>query len=144
MNAAVAKHVARLATNVYSCATTFVQRAATTALNGPQDEARAMVTEFRRRRDIIVAGLNAIPGITCAKPLGAFYVFPNIRALQMKSAEVEHALLEEAGVAALSGTAFGSNGEGYVRFSYANSVEQIREGLKRFETLVQSHAKAAR
>jgi aspartate/methionine/tyrosine aminotransferase len=144
MNAAVAKHVARLATNVYSCATTFVQRAATAALNGPQDEARAMVEEFRRRREIIVAGLNAIPGITCAKPSGAFYVFPNIRALQMKSAEVEHALLEDAGVAALSGTAFGSNGEGYVRFSYANSQEQIREGLKRLGALVQSHAKAAR
>ena len=144
MNTTVAKHVARLATNVYSCATAFVQRAATVALNGPQDEARAMVAEFRKRREIIVDGLNAIPGITCAKPSGAFYVFPNIRALQMKSAEVERALLEEAGVAALSGTAFGSNGEGYVRFSYANSQEQIREGLKRLETLVQSHAKAAR
>jgi aspartate/methionine/tyrosine aminotransferase len=144
MNSTVAKHVARLATNVYSCATVFVQRAAIVALNGPQDEAKAMVEEFRRRREIIVAGLNAIPGITCAKPLGAFYVFPNIRSLGMKSADVETALLNDAGVAALSGTAFGSNGEGYVRFSYANSQEQIREGLKRFEALVQSHVKAAR
>jgi aspartate aminotransferase len=144
MNSTVAKHVARLATNVYSCATVFVQRAATVALNGPQDEAQAMVAEFRKRREIIVAGLNAIPGITCAKPLGAFYVFPNIRSLQMKSADVETALLQDAGVAALSGTAFGSNGEGYVRFSYANSQEQIREGLKRFESLVLSHSKAAR
>ena len=144
MNATVAKHVARLATNVYSCATTFVQRAASTALGGPQDEVRAMVAEFRRRRDVIVEGLNAIPGIRCAKPLGSFYVFPNIRALQMKSSDAEHALLQEAGVAALSGTAFGSNGEGYLRFSYANSVEQIREGLRRLEGLVQSHAKVAR
>jgi aspartate/methionine/tyrosine aminotransferase len=144
MNATVAKHVARLATNVYSCATTFVQRAASTALGGPQDEVRAMVAEFRRRRDIIVEGLNAIPGVRCTRPTGAFYVFPNIRALQMKSAEAERALLEEAGVAALSGTAFGSNGEGYLRFSYANSVDQIREGLKRLEALVQGHAKAAR
>jgi aspartate/methionine/tyrosine aminotransferase len=144
MDATLAKHVARLATNVYSCATSFVQRAASTALNGPQDEVRAMVAEFRRRRDIIVEGLNAIPGVSCAKPAGAFYVFPNIRALRMKSAEVERALLEDAGVAALSGTAFGSNGEGYVRFSYANSVEQIREGLKRLETLVRGHAGAAR
>ncbi len=144
MNATLAKHVARLATNVYSCATTFVQRAASTALGGPQDEVRAMVAEFRRRRDVIVEGLNAIPGIRCAKPLGSFYVFPNIRALQMKSNEAEHALLQDAGVAALSGTAFGSNGEGYLRFSYANSVEQIREGLRRLETLVQSHAKAVR
>ena len=144
MNPTVAKHVARLATNVYSCATTFVQRAATTALNGPQDEAQAMAKEFSRRKDVILECLARIPGITCAKPQGAFYVFPNIRALNMKSAEVEQALLEEAGVAALSGTAFGSNGEGFVRFSYANSVEQIREGMKRFETLVQSHAKAAR
>jgi aspartate/methionine/tyrosine aminotransferase len=144
MNATLAKHVARLATNVYSCATTFVQRVANTALGGPQDEARAMVAEFRRRRDVIVEGLNAIPGIRCAKPLGSFYVFPNIQALRMKSSEAEHALLQEAGVAALSGTAFGSNGEGYLRFSYANSVEQIREGLRRLEGLVQSHAKVAR
>ncbi len=144
MNATVAKHVARLATNVYSCATTFVQRAGMAALGGPQDEARAMAAEFRRRRDVIVEGMNRIPGITCQKPLGAFYVFPNIRALHMKSSEAETALLQDAGVAALSGTAFGSNGEGYLRFSYANSVEQIREGLKRFESLVQSHAKAAR
>ncbi|HEY7727951.1 MAG TPA: pyridoxal phosphate-dependent aminotransferase [Candidatus Eisenbacteria bacterium] len=144
MNPTIAKHVARLATNVYSCPTTFVQRAASAALGGPQDEVRAMVAEFRRRRDIIVDGLKAIPGIRCTKPSGAFYVFPNIRALGMKSAEAERALLEEAGVAALSGTAFGSNGEGYLRFSYANSVEQIREGLKRFDALVQKHAGAAR
>lgn len=144
MNPTLAKHVARLATNVYSCATTFVQRAAPTALGGAQDEVLAMVAEFRRRRDTIVDGLNAIPGVRCAKPAGAFYVFPNVKALGMKSSEVEHALLEEGGVAALSGTAFGSFGEGYLRFSYANSIENIREGLKRFDAFVQSHAKATR
>jgi aspartate aminotransferase len=144
MNPTLAKHVARLATNVYSCATSFVQRAAPAALHGPQDEVRAMVAEFRRRREAIVEGLNAIPGIRCAKPSGAFYVFPNVAGLGMKSSQVEAALLEEAGVAALSGTAFGSNGEGYIRFSYANSIENIREGLKRFEAFAQAHANVTR
>jgi aspartate/methionine/tyrosine aminotransferase len=144
MPPALVKHVARLATNVYSHATSFVQRVAPTALGGKQDEVAAMVAEFRRRREAIVEGLNAIPGITCAKPAGAFYVFPNVRGLGMKSAEMETALLQEAGIAALSGTAFGAHGEGYVRFSYANSIENIREGLRRFEAFVQSHARAAR
>jgi aspartate/methionine/tyrosine aminotransferase len=144
MPPALVKHVARLATNVYSHATSFVQRVAPTALGGKQDEVVAMVAEFRRRREAIVEGLNAIPGITCAKPAGAFYVFPNVRGLGMKSAEMETALLQEAGIAALSGTAFGAHGEGYVRFSYANSIENIREGLRRFEAFVQSHARAAR
>jgi aspartate/methionine/tyrosine aminotransferase len=144
MNAALAKHVARLATNVYSCATSFVQRAAPTALAGPQDEVRAMVAEFRRRREEIVKGLNAIPGIRCLKPAGAFYVFPNVQGLNRPSAEVERALLYDAGVAALSGTAFGAHGEGYVRLSYANSIENIREGLHRIETLVQGHVRAGR
>jgi len=144
MNPTLAKHVARLATNVYSCATSFVQRAAPTALNGPQDDVQAMITEFRKRREVIVEGLNAIPGVRCRKPAGAFYVFPNVTALGMKSNQVQEALLEEAGVAALSGTAFGSNGEGYVRFSYANSIENIQEGLRRFEAFAQNHAKVAR
>ena len=144
MNPTLAKHVARFATNVYSCATSFVQRAAPGALLGPQDEVRAMVAEFRRRREAIVEGLNAIPGIKCAKPAGAFYVFPNVVGLGMKSSQIEGALLEEAGVAALSGTAFGSNGEGYIRFSYANSIENIREGLKRFEAFAQAHANVTR
>ncbi|HEU5311328.1 MAG TPA: aminotransferase class I/II-fold pyridoxal phosphate-dependent enzyme, partial [Candidatus Eisenbacteria bacterium] len=94
--------------------------------------------------EVILEGLNAIPGVHCRKPAGAFYVFPNVTGLGMKSSQIEHALLEEAGVAALSGTAFGSNGEGYVRFSYANSIENIREGLRRFEAFAQSHAKVAR
>ena len=144
MNPTLVKHVARLATNVYSCATSFVQRAAPAALHGPQDEVRAMMAEFRRRRETIVEGLNAIPGVRCAKPSGAFYVFPNVTALGMKSSELERLLLEEGGVAALSGTAFGSHGEGYLRFSYANSIENIREGLRRFEAFAQGHVKAAR
>jgi aspartate/methionine/tyrosine aminotransferase len=144
MQPALAKHVARLATNVYSHATSFVQRVAPTALGGKQDEVTAMVAEFRKRREVIVKGLNAIPGVTCAKPSGAFYVFPNVRGLGMKSADVETALLQEAGIAALSGTAFGAHGEGYVRFSYANSIENIEEGLRRFEAFVQSHARATR
>jgi len=138
------KHVARLATNVYSHATSFVQRVAPTALGGKQDEVTAMVAEFRKRRAVFVKGLNAIPGVTCAMPAGAFYVFPNVQGLGMKSADVETALLQEAGIAALSGTAFGAHGEGYVRFSYANSIENIEEGLRRFEAFVQSHARAAR
>ncbi len=144
MNPTLAKHVARLATNVYSCATSFVQRAAIVALGGAQSEVGSMVTEFHRRRDEIVQGLNAIPGIRCLKPAGAFYVFPNIQALQMTSADAERILLEEAGVAALSGTAFGSHGEGYMRFSYANSIENIREALRRIGAWVQSQVRAAR
>ena len=144
MNSTLAKHVARLATNVYSCATSFVQRAGMAALTGPQDDVKAMVAEFRRRRAAIVEGLNKIPGIRCSMPMGAFYAFPNISALQMKSSEAERVLLEEAGVAALSGTAFGAHGEGFLRFSYANSIENIREGLHRLETMVQSQVRAAR
>lgn len=96
-----------------------------------------MVTEFRRRRDVFVDGLNRIEGITCLKPEGAFYVFPNITGTGMKSNELADLLLARAGVACLSGTAFGSYGEGYLRFSYANSVENIKEALSRIEkTLV--------
>jgi aspartate/methionine/tyrosine aminotransferase len=144
MNPTLAKHVARLATNVYSCATSFVQRSAIVALRGSQDPVRTMVHEFHRRRDEIVRGLNAIPGLRCLEPAGAFYVFPNIEELHLKSAEVERLLLEEAGVAALSGTAFGPSGEGYIRLSYANSIENIREALRRIGAFVSSQVRAAR
>jgi len=103
-----------------------------------------MVHEFHRRRDEIVRGLNAIPGLRCLEPAGAFYVFPNIAELHMKSAEVERLLLEEAGVAVLSGTAFGPSGEGYIRLSYANSIENIREALRRIGAFVSSQVRAAR
>jgi aspartate/methionine/tyrosine aminotransferase len=144
MNPTLAKHVARLATNVYSCATSFVQRAAIAALGGSQEPIRAMIAEFHTRRDEIVSGLNAIPGLTCLEPAGAFYVFPNIQALHLKSQDAERMFLEEAGVAVLSGTAFGPRGEGYIRLSYANSIENIREALRRIGSLVGSQVRAAR
>lgn len=123
--------VARLMTNSNSCTNTFVQMACVEALKGSQAEAQSMVEEFRRRREVIVEGLNAIEGITCRQPRGAFYVLPNVRALPRSSKELEEYFLEECGVATLSGTSFGAYGEGYLRLSYANSVENIREALGR-------------
>jgi aspartate/methionine/tyrosine aminotransferase len=129
----LAEYLAKLAINNFSCTTTFAQYALIEALTGPQDAVDRMVAEFKRRRDIIVDGLNKIEGISCLKPSGAFYVFPNITGTGMKSAELAEFLLNETGVACLSGRAFGENGEGYVRFSYANSVENIKEALNRIE-----------
>ncbi|MDO9695043.1 MAG: pyridoxal phosphate-dependent aminotransferase [Candidatus Latescibacteria bacterium] len=127
----LADAVAMLQTNCNSCTASFTQIAGAEALTGPQDAAIAMVAEFRARRDLLVAGLNDIPGITCRMPHGAFYVFPNITQLGRKSAEIATLLLDKYGVAALSGTAFGRFGEGYLRFSYANSQPQIRKALER-------------
>ncbi|MCK4577750.1 MAG: aminotransferase class I/II-fold pyridoxal phosphate-dependent enzyme, partial [Candidatus Marinimicrobia bacterium] len=127
----IAFWVARLMTNSNSCTSSFVQMACVEALKGPQDDAQAMVAEFRRRRDVIVDGLNAIEGITCREPLGAFYVFPNVSALPRTSKQLEEYFLDEYGVATLTGTSFGAHGEGYIRFSYANSVENIRKALAR-------------
>lgn len=124
---------ARLMTNSNSCTAAFTQIAGIEALTGPQDEAQRMVEEFRRRRDVIVEGLNAIPGVSCRKPAGAFYVFPNVKSFGRPSKEIADYLLEEAGVAVLSGTAFGAYGEGYLRLSYANSIENIRKALERME-----------
>ena len=129
MEKQLAKHIARLMTNSNSCTATFVQKAGLAALSGPQAEMHAMVEEFRARREIIVEGLNKLPGVTCLKPHGAFYAFPNITGTGVTSAELAKLLLEEAGVACLSGTAFGAAGEGYLRFSYANSSENIRTAL---------------
>ena len=127
--AALVEPVTRLAINSVSCTSAFSQYAAMAALEGPWDGVDRMVEEFRRRRDIIVAGLNDIPGITCLEPHGAFYVFPNITQTGLTSAELAARLLADGGVAALSGTAFGPCGEGYMRFSYANSVENIKAAL---------------
>jgi len=127
----LARQVARLMTNSNSCTAAFTQWAGVEALKGPQDEVNRMVAEFKRRRDIIVEGLNNIPGIRCLKPQGAFYVFPNITGVGMSSRAFADYLLEEAGVAVLSGTAFGQYGEGYLRLSYANSAENIRKALDR-------------
>lgn len=129
----LAFHITRLMTNSVSHTTSFVQRAGMTALTGPQDDVEMMVEKFRERRDVIVGGLNEIPGIRCHLPKGAFYVFPNIEDTGYKSKELETELLEKAGVAALSGTSFGEYGEGYLRLSYANSVENIEEALRRIK-----------
>ena len=128
---ALLPHIDRLIVNSVSCTASFSQRAAIAALSGPQDDVEAMVAEFRRRRDAVVAGLNAIPGIRCLSPHGAFYVFPNITGLGRPSREVADLLLQEAGVATLSGTAFGEYGEGYLRLSYANSLENLKRAVER-------------
>jgi aspartate aminotransferase len=122
--------ITRLAINSVSCTSAFSQYAAIAALEGPWEPVDDMVAEFRRRRDIIVAGLNDIPGIGCLEPQGAFYVFPNITQTGLTSAELQARLLQNAGVAALGGTAFGPFGEGFLRFSYANSVENIKAALE--------------
>ena len=131
MSPDMAVQIARLQTNSTSCTAAFTQRAGIEALTGPQEDVEKMVAEFRRRRDVIVEGLNAIPGISCKTPKGAFYVFPNFSQLGPRSKELEQIFLEECGVACLTGTSFGQHGEGYVRFSYANSVENIEEALRR-------------
>lgn len=128
---ALAAELAKLQTNCTSCVSAFTQRAGIVALKGSFEESDKMVAEFKRRRDVIVDGLNAIEGITCLRPKGAFYVFPNITGTGYTSKELQDALLEEAGVACLAGTSFGEYGEGYLRFSYANSVENIEKALGR-------------
>lgn len=125
----LAVHIARLMTNSNSCTATFTQWAGVEALRGPQDASYEMVEEFRRRRDVIVPGLNAIEGIRCHNPKGAFYVFPNIEGTGMNEVEFADYLMVEAGVAVLAGTSFGEYGKGFVRMSYANSVENIKKAL---------------
>jgi aspartate/methionine/tyrosine aminotransferase len=129
----LADHVAGLMTNSNSCTASFTQIAGIEALRGDQSSVEAMLEEFRRRRVVIVEGLNCIPGFRCREPQGAFYAFPNIKGTQRSSRELAEALLKEAGVACLSGTAFGEWGEGYLRFSFANSVENIQKALGRIE-----------
>ena len=129
----LADYLFTFAVNNFSSTSTFSQYALAEALRGPQDRVKQMVSEFRRRRDVIVDGLNKIDGITCLKPQGAFYVYPNITGTGLTSQEFADIMLEQAGVACLAGTAFGKYGEGYVRFSYANSVENIQEALGRIE-----------
>ncbi|MFH1687312.1 MAG: pyridoxal phosphate-dependent aminotransferase [bacterium] len=128
----------KLAINNFSCTTTFAQDALMEALTGPQDEVEKMVAEFQKRRDVFVDGLNKIDGVSCTNPLGAFYVFPNITKTGIDSRTLAKRVLEEAYVACLSGTAFGKFGEGYLRFSYANSIDNIKEALVRFEKLLKS------
>jgi aspartate/methionine/tyrosine aminotransferase len=132
----LAEQISKLQTNSNSCTASFTQVAGIEALTGPQDESLKMMAEFKARRDLIVDGLNEIPGFSCLKPKGAFYVFPNITGTGRKSKELEEFLLDEAGVAGLSGTSFGEHGEGYLRFSYANSQDNIRKALEMIKKVI--------
>jgi aspartate/methionine/tyrosine aminotransferase len=136
MPADLAVQVAKLQTNSNSCTCSFIQMAGIEALRGPQDAVAAMVAEFRRRREVIVEGLQAIEGITCRMPKGAFYVFPNVTKIGWPCKKLADYFLEEAGVAVLAGTSFGDFGDGFLRLSYANSVENIEEALRRIEGAV--------
>ncbi len=129
----LATHIARLMTNSNSCTASFTQVAGIEALRGDQSSVHKMNTEFKRRRDVFVAGLNKIKGFSCRVPKGAFYAFPNITKTGWPSKKLADALLEQAGVACLSGTAFGEYGEGYLRFSVANSLENLSNALARIE-----------
>jgi aspartate/methionine/tyrosine aminotransferase len=129
----LAAHITRLMTNSNSCTASFTQMAGIEALRGDQSSVDHMCEEFKRRRDVFVAGLNKIKGFSCRMPKGAFYVFPNITKSGWKSKPLADALLEQAGVAALSGTAFGAFGEGYLRFSVANSLENLQQALERID-----------
>ncbi len=122
-----------MAVNATSCTASFSQRAGLAALEGPQDSVDTMVAEFKKRRNAIVQALNTVPGFRCSLPAGAFYAFPNITGTKKSSKEMEELLLNEAGVACLSGTAFGKHGDGFLRFSYANSLENINEAIARIK-----------
>ena len=134
MPEALADRVGLLLTHSVGCTASFTQVAGIQALCGPQDQVAAVVAEYRRRRDVLVAGLNEIPGLSCRLPQGAFYVFPNITAFGKPSDWMADYLLEEAGVALLSGTSFGKNGEGYLRLCFANSLENIQSALERLKS----------
>ena len=129
--ASLAEHATRLAINIHSCVNAATQWAGIEALRGPQDSVERMVAEFDRRRDVIVDELNRIPGFRCVRPGGAFYAFPNIEGTGKTSRQLQDELLDELGVAMISGTSFGINGEGYLRFSYAASTEAIQEACER-------------
>ena len=132
--------VSRLVTNSVSCTASFTQIAAAEALVGSQDRPSAMVEEFKKRRDIVVAGLNSIEGIECATPKGAFYAFPNVNGTGMSSVEFSNRLLEEAGVAVLAGESFGKYGAGYIRLSFANSTENLQEAISRIKQFLESNS----
>ncbi len=125
----LAEHLAKLNINVFSCNNTFIQYGLMEALTGPQNDVDKMVAKFKKRRDVIVAGLNKIDRVSCLTPLGAFYAFANITKTGRKCGELADMILNEYGVACLAGTAFGEFGEGYLRFSYANSIDNINKAL---------------
>lgn len=134
--------ITRLLINSVSCTPPAVQLAGVAALEGPRDEVNAMLAEFRRRRETVVTGLNALPGVSCVSPRGAFYAFPNISATGLDARGIADRLLDEAGVAVLAGTAFGEHGEGYLRLSYANSVENIERAVAAMGRLLEQVAVA--
>lgn len=131
------EHVTRLCINDHSCVNAATQYAGIAALNGPQDAVRDMVAQFDARRQIIVHGLNTLPGVRCADAAGAFYAFPNIKGTGLTATQAQDLFLDQAGVATVAGTSFGSWGEGYVRFSYANSAENILEALGRIRKVLE-------
>lgn len=132
----IVEKIVQLMINSNSCTCSFTQIAGMEALQGSQDFVTQMVTQFKQRRDAIVAGLNTIPGIHCRKPAGAFYVFPNVKQLPLSCEALADYLMQEAGVAVLTGTAFGEFGAGYLRLSYANSLENIEQALERMQTAI--------
>ena len=132
----MADMLARIQTNTNSCTATFTQRACLDALRGPREEVNRMLAEFKRRRDLIVEGLNNLRGFRCKLPAGAFYAFPNVEGTGLDCKVLAHRLLEEQGVACLAGTCFGKYGNGFLRFSYANSIENIAKALERTRELV--------
>jgi aspartate/methionine/tyrosine aminotransferase len=134
----LAQKVEKLMINSNSCTATFVQDAGVAALRGSHDEVDAFVREFRKRRDLMVDGLNQIKGMRCLKPGGAFYCFPNVSQVPLNSKQLADLLLNEAGVAVLSGTAFGKYGEGYLRLSYANSIENIQAALRKMKQVIEA------
>ncbi len=135
---ALVEGATRLAVNCHSCVNSAAQYAGIAALEGPQDAVDGMVSAFDERRRVIVAGLNSLPGVSCRTPIGAFYVFPNIRKTGLTARVLQDRLLEEVGVATVAGTSFGALGEGYIRFSYANSVENIEIALDRAAELLRA------
>ncbi len=141
----LAQRMETLMINSSSCAAAFTQMAAIEALSSPESDraVEAMVAEFKRRRDVVVDRLNAIPGVRCHKPLGAFYVFPNITGTGQNERELADRMLYEGGVAVLPGTSFGEMGKGFIRLSYANSVEQIEEGVRRMRGVLEKIAATA-
>lgn len=144
MRPELVEKMAQLMINSSSCAAAFSQIATIAALSGPQDSVDAMVAEFRARRQVIVDELNRIEGVRCRMPRGAFYAFPNVSAIDTDSKRLAAFLLDEAGLACLSGTAFGEAGGGYLRFSYANSQENIREGIRRMREALPKYRPAVR
>jgi aspartate/methionine/tyrosine aminotransferase len=140
---ALIEQATRLAINCHSCVNAPTQYAGIAALEGPQDEAVKMVEAFDARRKVVVEELNKLSGVSCVEPGGAFYAFPNISRTGLRAKEFERRLLEEAGVATVAGTSFGSYGEGYLRLSYANSTENIREAIRRMDGWLNGLSKAA-